>query len=155
MTTTPATNRKRFTPIGIIFTLGGVVLFAYFVKQAGVSQIVDGIRRLGAGFVLILIISAVRHVVRSIAWMMCVEAPHRLRFRDALRARLMGDAIGNILPFASFFIYLMRRAKLGPGEGENSGDAGPYVLRTAGPVLHASEPRFVASNPAQKGTTRW
>src|SRR5258706_7548096 len=104
MTTTSATNRKRFTPIGIIFTLGGVVLFAYFVKQAGVSQIFDGIRRLGAGSILVLGISAVRHIVRSIAWMLSVEAPHRLRFRDALRARLMGDAIGNILPFASFVI---------------------------------------------------
>ena len=104
MTRTPATNRKRFTPFGIIFTLGGIVLFAYFVKQAGISQIADGIRRLGAGFILILMISAVRHVVRSIAWMLCVEAPHRLRFRDALRARLMGDAIGNILPFASFVV---------------------------------------------------
>src|SRR5437016_8122307 len=104
MTSTPATNRKRFTSFGIIFTLGGVVLFAYFVKQAGVSQIVDGIRRLGAGFVLILMISGVRHIVRSVAWMLTVEAPHRLRFRDALRARLMGDAIGNILPFASFVV---------------------------------------------------
>ncbi|HBB94793.1 MAG TPA: hypothetical protein DC054_05330 [Blastocatellia bacterium] len=104
MTTTGATNRKRFTPFGIIFTLGGVVLFAYFVRQAGVSQIAEGIRRLGAGFVLILLISAVRHVVRSIAWMMCVEAPHRLRFRDALRARLMGDAIGNILPLGNFIV---------------------------------------------------
>ena len=70
-------------------TVGGVALFAYFVRQAGVSQIVEGIRRLGAGFVLILMISGIRHVVRSIAWMMCVEAPNRLRFRDALRARLM------------------------------------------------------------------
>src|SRR5882724_9557531 len=104
MTSTPAKNRKRFTPFGIIFTLGGVVLFAYFVRQAGVSQIVEGIRRLGAGFVLILMISGIRHVVRSIAWMMCVEAPHRLRFRDALRARLMGDAIGNILPLGNFII---------------------------------------------------
>ena len=104
MTGTATTNRKRFTPLAIIFTLGGVVLFAYFVKQAGVSQIADGIRRLGAGFILILIISAVRHIARSIAWMVCVEAPHRLRFRDALRARLMGDAIGNILPFASFVV---------------------------------------------------
>ena len=80
------------------------MLFAYFVKQAGVSQIFDGIKRLGAGFVLILLISAVRHIVRSVAWMLTVEAPHRLRFRDALRARLMGDAIGNILPFASFVV---------------------------------------------------
>ncbi len=104
MTGTATKNRKRFAPLAIIFTLGGVVLFAYFVKQAGVSQIADGIRRLGAGFILILIISAVRHIARSIAWMVCVEAPHRLRFRDALRARLMGDAIGNILPFASFVV---------------------------------------------------
>jgi hypothetical protein len=33
-----------------------------------------------------------------------MEAPYRLRFWDALRARLMGDAIGNILPFASFVV---------------------------------------------------
>jgi len=104
MTSTPAKNRKRSTLFGIIFTVGGVALFAYFVRQAGVSQIVEGIRRLGAGFVLILMISGIRHVVRSIAWMMCVEAPHRLRFRDALRARLMGDAIGNILPLGNFII---------------------------------------------------
>src|SRR5438477_1650990 len=68
---------------------------------------------------------------------------------------MLGVTVSVLAAFAGFFIYLMRRAKLGPGEGENSGDAGPYVLRTAGPVLHASEPRFVASNPAQKGTTRW
>lgn len=99
-----STTTKRFTPLGIIFALAGVALFVYFVRKAGVTQIVDGIKRLGVGFILVLAISAVRHVVRSIAWSMCVEAPYRLRFRDALRARLMGDAIGNILPFASFVI---------------------------------------------------
>src|SRR5262245_34710894 len=101
---TPANSSKRFTPLGIIFAIAGAVLFVYFVRKAGLSQIIDGISRLGAGFILILAISAVRHIVRSIAWTLCVEAPYRLRFRDALRARLMGDAIGNILPFASFVI---------------------------------------------------
>jgi hypothetical protein len=101
---TSSTNSRRFTPLGIIFALAGVILFVYFVRKAGLAQIVEGIRRLGAGFILIVAISAVRHVVRSIAWSLCVEAPHRLRFRDALRARLMGDAIGNILPFASFVV---------------------------------------------------
>lgn len=101
---TPATSNKRLTPLGIILALAGLILFVYFVRKAGLGQIADGIRRLGAGFILILAISAVRHVVRSIAWMLCVEAPHRLRFWDALRARLMGDAIGNILPFASFVV---------------------------------------------------
>jgi lysylphosphatidylglycerol synthase-like protein len=97
-------QRKRFAPLGIILALAGLILFVYFVRKAGLTQIVEGIRRLGAGFIFILAISAVRHIVRSIAWCLCVEAPYRLRFRDALRARLMGDAIGNILPFASFVV---------------------------------------------------
>jgi hypothetical protein len=33
--------------------------------------------------------------------MRCVEPPHRLPFRDAFAARLMGDALGNIIPFVS------------------------------------------------------
>jgi Lysylphosphatidylglycerol synthase TM region len=101
---TSPTSSRRFTPVGIILALAGVILFVYFVRKAGLAQIVDGIRRLGAGFILIIAISGVRHVVRSIAWTLCIEAPYRLRFRDALRARLMGDAIGNILPFASFVV---------------------------------------------------
>lgn len=95
---------KKFTPIGILFALGGVLLFAYFVKKAGVSEIVSGIRRLGAGFLLVLAISGVRQTVRSLAWTKCFEEPDRLRFRDAFRARLMGDALGNILPLASMFV---------------------------------------------------
>src|SRR5437763_8842189 len=97
-------KKKSFTPLGILFALVGLGLFAYFVKKAGVAQIADGIRRLGAGFVLIIAISAIRHMVRSCAWTLCMEPPYRLRFWDALRARLMGDAIGNILPFASFVV---------------------------------------------------
>ena len=97
-------SRKGLTPLSIIFVVVGLALFAYFVKKAGIGQIADGIRRLGAGFLLIIAISAVRQVVRSIAWSLCVEGPYRLRFWDAFRARVMGDAIGNILPFASFVI---------------------------------------------------
>lgn len=96
--------RKSFAPLGILFAVAGVALFVYFVKKAGVDQILAGVSRLGAGFILIIAISSVRHIVRSVAWMLCVEQPYRLRFWDALRARLMGDAIGNILPFASFVI---------------------------------------------------
>ena len=66
---------------------------------------------------------------------------------------MLGVTVSVLGAFAWFFIYLMRRAKLTP-DNENPGDTGQYVLRAAGPVLHASESRFVASNPAQKGTTR-
>ena len=100
----PESRSKKFTSIGIIFALGGILLFAYFVKKAGVSVIFEGIKRLGAGFLIVLAISLVRHTVRSLAWTKCFEAPNRLRFRDALRARLMGDALGNITPFVSMFV---------------------------------------------------
>ncbi|MCM3905173.1 MAG: flippase-like domain-containing protein [Pyrinomonadaceae bacterium] len=92
---------KRFAPVGIIFAILGLLLFAYTVRKAGVGHIIDGIERLGTGFVLILLLSGIRHCVRSIAWTKCFEPPYALRFRDALEARLMGDALGNVIPLAS------------------------------------------------------
>ena len=95
------TPGRRFAPLGIIFGLLGLGLFAYFIRKAGVDKILEGIGSLGFGFLLILSISSVRHIVRSLAWTRCVEKPYRLRFRDAFAARLMGDAVGNIIPFVS------------------------------------------------------
>ena len=97
----PRARRSRFAPLGIIFGLLGLLLFGYFVSRAGLGEIYSNIQRLGAGFLLILAISSTRYVVRALAWMRCVETPHRLPFRDAVAARLMGDALGNIIPFAS------------------------------------------------------
>ncbi|HEX5602767.1 MAG TPA: lysylphosphatidylglycerol synthase domain-containing protein, partial [Pyrinomonadaceae bacterium] len=96
-----ARGSKRFAPLGIIFGLLGLLLFAYFVSRAGVGEIVSNIQRLGAGFVLILAVSSTRYIVRALAWMRCIEPPYRLPFRDAFAARLMGDALGNIIPFVS------------------------------------------------------
>lgn len=95
------TGGRRFAPLGIIFGLLGLVLFAYFVSRAGVGEIVTRIQRLGWGFLLILAVSSIRYVVRAVAWTRCVEPGYRLPFRSAFAARLMGDALGNIIPFVS------------------------------------------------------
>ena len=92
---------RRFAPLGIIFGLLGLILFTYFVSRAGVGEIIARIQRLGAGFVLILAVSGIRYIVRALAWTRCIEGPHRLPFRTAFAARLMGDALGNIIPFVS------------------------------------------------------
>ena len=94
-------RNKKLARFGILFALLGLLLFAYFVRKAGVSEIMVGIRRLGLGFLLILGISAVRQIARSLAWTRCFESPYSLRFRDAFAARVMGDALGNIIPLAS------------------------------------------------------
>lgn len=100
-----AQNKKtgrRFTPLGIIFAILGLLLFSYFVKSAGLREILDGITRLGAGFLLVLAVSGLRPVVRSLAWTRCFEAPYHLRFRDALWAYLIGDAVGTLVPLGIF-----------------------------------------------------
>ena len=95
------TRSRRFAPLGVVFGLLGLLLFAYFVSRAGVGEIAANIQRVGAGFLLILAISSLRYIVRAIAWTRCIERPYQLRFRDAFAARLMGDALGNIVPFLS------------------------------------------------------
>lgn len=98
------TQSRRFAPLGIIFGLLGLLLFVYFVSHAGVDEIISRIQLLGAGFFLVLAVSGIRNVVRALAWTRCIEPPHRLPFRSAFAARLMGDALGNIIPFVSFAV---------------------------------------------------
>jgi len=102
--TSKQNRSRRFAPLGVIFGLLGLLLFAYFVSRAGVGDIASNIQRLGAGFLLILGVSSIRYVVRALAWIRCVERPYQLPFRDAFAARVMGDALGNIIPFVSFAV---------------------------------------------------
>ncbi len=97
-------RNHKLAPLGLLFALFGLMLFAYFVSKAGLTEITAGIKRLGFAFVLILGISSIRYIVRSIAWTKCFEPPYRLRFGDAFAARLMGDALGNIIPLASIAV---------------------------------------------------
>jgi hypothetical protein len=92
------TKHKGFKSAGIIFALIGLLLFAFFVWKAGTGEIVSDIKRLGAGFLLVLAISSLRYIIRTLGWTLCFEGPERLRFRDAFRAYIVGDAMGNLTP---------------------------------------------------------
>ena len=94
-------RNRKLAPYGIVFAILGLLLFAYFVRKAGVNEIIEGIKRLGFGFLLIIAISSIRQFGRSLAWTRCFEPPYSLRLRDAFAARVMGDALGNIVPLAS------------------------------------------------------
>jgi hypothetical protein len=96
--TTAARQSRRFTPLGVVFAILGALLFAYYVWRADPRAIWQNMLDLGAGFLLVLAISGMRPLVRATAWTRCFEAPHALRLRDALRAYLAGDALGNVMP---------------------------------------------------------
>ncbi len=89
-------SSNKWTYLGILFAVLGVVLFVYFVEKSGVREIAGGIKRLGAGFVLVLFIAGIRFAVRALAWTRCFEAPYKLRFRDAFKTFVVSDAVGNI-----------------------------------------------------------
>jgi hypothetical protein len=78
--------------------LGGLVLFIYAVRRAGVGEIINGIQRVGWGLVPILVIAGLRFVLRTAAWRLCTPAGTRLPFGRALTVFLAGDAIGNVTP---------------------------------------------------------
>jgi hypothetical protein len=88
---------RKHKALGIIFTVLGVMLFVYFVKKAQPSEIISGIRRLGFGFVIIFALGGIRQAIHAICWVKTCEPPYRLRFIDAFKARLMGEAL-NIVP---------------------------------------------------------
>ncbi len=91
---------KKHTAIGVIFTVFGLMLFAYFVEKAGPAEILSGIRRLGFGFLLVFALGGLRQVVHAVCWSLSCEPPYRLRVMDAFRARLMGESL-NMLPLGA------------------------------------------------------
>lgn len=88
---------RRFAPLGVVFAVFGVALFAFFVWRAGPAEIWANISKLGAGFLLVVLLSGLRFAVRAWAWTLCFEPPHRLGLWEAFKAHLIGDTAGNIV----------------------------------------------------------
>lgn len=93
---------RRIAPLAAISAVIGLALLAYAISAAGVSEITQGLRRLGALFLVIVALSGLRFAFRTWAWMVCIEGQPRLRFADAFEAKLIGDALGNLTPMGLF-----------------------------------------------------
>ena len=78
--------------------LAGAALFAYAVRRAGVAEIIDGIRRVGWGLVLILGLAGLRFLIRAECWRLCLPPPVAFPLPRALAAFLAGDAVGSVTP---------------------------------------------------------
>jgi hypothetical protein len=90
---------KRLKAAGVIFTLFGLGLFAFFIYTTGFSQIADGAAKLGvSGFALILFIYLLRIAVRATAWRLSVYEPYSLGLRDTFPAVIIGEALSSVIP---------------------------------------------------------
>ncbi len=88
-------DRRIVTVVG---TLAGAALFAYAVRSVGGAAILQGVRRVGWGFVVILALAGARFLIRAECWRLCLPPGTRLSRGQALRAFLAGDAVGSITP---------------------------------------------------------
>lgn len=94
-----AKHSSRLTILGIILTIGGIALFAYFVSSVGIDEILSNIDRFGfAGFALILGIYFLRICARAGAWTLSVYEPYTLRMKDAVPAVIIGEAMSSMIP---------------------------------------------------------
>ena len=90
--------RRPLTAIGVLATIGGLLLFVWWIRRIGLDDIRAGFAQIGWGLAGIVLLGGVRFALRAAAWMLSVEPPHRLPFLDAFAAVIAGDALGNVLP---------------------------------------------------------
>ena len=88
---------KQYRKLSLWWLLAGLALFVYLIYKTGVGNVIAGVQLFGAGFLLLLIISGVRHVLRTVAWYYSIEQKHRrVSFVDLFKMRLIGEAISDL-----------------------------------------------------------
>jgi len=77
-------------------------LFALTLRQTRLDEVVAGMQSVGWGFLIIILLSGLRLLVRAWAWTLCTPPEAGLRVRDTFPAFLTGDALGNLTPLGLF-----------------------------------------------------
>ena len=90
------TGRRRL--LTAVCTVAGAALFVYVVRRAGAAEIIDGIQRVGAGLVVLLLLAGFRFILRAQCWRLCMPDGSRLPLGRAFKAFLAGDSVGNVTP---------------------------------------------------------
>jgi hypothetical protein len=91
-------HSRSSTIVSVAIVASGLLLLVWLIVRADPRQIWQALGQVGWGFVSILAIAGARFAVRAMAWMRCLEPPHRLTFGEAFTAVLCGDALGNATP---------------------------------------------------------
>jgi hypothetical protein len=89
--------------VSLFAAVAGVALLGYLLRRAGVSTVLQAIRLLGAGFLVLLFLSGIRHCLRAAAWRSCVDPGARpQRLLDLFTFRLIGESATDLSPAGPF-----------------------------------------------------
>lgn len=110
---------RGVSPGSVAAALFGAALFWLTLRQIRLDEVVAGMRSVGWGFLVIILLSGLRLLVRAWAWTLCTPSDAGLRVRDTFPAFLTGDALGNLTPLGLFAseatkaVYVRHRVPLG------------------------------------------
>ncbi|HYV12671.1 MAG TPA: lysylphosphatidylglycerol synthase domain-containing protein [Pyrinomonadaceae bacterium] len=117
--TTTSNTRRSLVWLQTLAFLLGLGLLIYVINRVGVQPLFDALLRIGFGFFVVLGLSGLRHVLRTISMRAAVPPEHRrISFRHAFAARLGGEAIsfltftGPLLGEATKVALLRKRVPL-------------------------------------------
>ncbi len=117
--TTSDRSRRSFIWLQTIAFLLGLGLLIYVINLVGLQPLFDALLRIGFGFFVVIGISGLRHVFRTMAMSAAVPREHRhFTFPQAFAARLGGEAIsfltftGPLLGEATKVALLRKRVPL-------------------------------------------
>ena len=80
-------------------SIGSIALFVYVLQRGGPGAVLDKISLLGWGFIALILLSGIRHVLRAVAWSYCVQTDgSRPTPLTLLGPRLMGEALDDLTP---------------------------------------------------------
>lgn len=86
--------KQKLKLLMLLICLG---LFALLVAETGPAAIAARVYDVGLGFLLLIAISGVRHLLRTLAWYFAIERQARqVRFRDLWGMRIAGEAITDL-----------------------------------------------------------
>jgi len=112
-------TRRSLVWLQTLAFLLGLGLLIYVINRVGVQPLFDALLRIGFGFFVVLGLSGLRHVLRTISMRAAVPPEHRrISFRHAFAARLGGEAIsfltftGPLLGEATKVALLRKRVPL-------------------------------------------
>lgn len=72
----------------------GLALFAYLLYSVGLGQVLRSLQLVGSGFIVLVLVSGARHLLRAAAWQKCFAAGRcPLGLFELFHVRLAGEAI--------------------------------------------------------------
>jgi Lysylphosphatidylglycerol synthase TM region len=86
--------KRKFRLAMLLICVG---LFVLLIVKTGPTVIASRVYDVGAGFLILILISGTRHLLRTAAWYYAIERrERRIRFRDLFGIRIAGEAITDL-----------------------------------------------------------